>query len=203
MDNVCFSVHTNPDNWRRIAVYNCFWSDSTIGHSFHDSLIYHQYRSIFSVWITVNCICTGCKSNSGRARKKLLPEPVSADAECSGRHQKISPWHFQSFFYCRSFSWRPQNQRGFTIFTRVDTEGRKKVCTVLYFRKYCGRQHYQLQVKICFWLECCCNRRHCYTNRTSHRNCRPFHNFDKSAGQCSTGTSKNWRKTWRVCSLLL
>ena len=26
----------------------------------------------------------------------------------------------------------------------------KKVCTVLYFRKYCGRQHYQLQVKIYF-----------------------------------------------------
>lgn len=24
-------------------------------------------------------------------QEKLLPEPVSADAECSGRHQKISP----------------------------------------------------------------------------------------------------------------
>ena len=31
-----------------------------------------------------------------------------------------------------------------------DTEGRKKVCIVFYFRKYCGRQHYQLQVKIRF-----------------------------------------------------
>lgn len=38
----------------------------------------------------------------------------------------------------------------FSISTRVDTERRKKVCTVLYFRKYCGRQHYQLQVKIYF-----------------------------------------------------
>ena len=26
-----------------------------------------------------------------QSKKKLLPEPVSADAECSGRHQKISP----------------------------------------------------------------------------------------------------------------